>query len=97
MKRRFSSQRLHQWFVSAVYPTFFLSPLFEFEKSVQLRDLSVRTRLWCHNAISRIFTSTNLGRTDDLDRRTCIFGRISRAGSCQCAGDDELAFACTSG
>ena len=42
-------------------------PFFEFENSVQLRDLSFRTRLWRHNAISRIFTSTNLGRTDDLD------------------------------
>lgn len=36
-------------------------PFFEFENRVQLRDLSFRTRLWRHNAISRIFTSTNLG------------------------------------
>ncbi len=27
---------------------------------------SLRNRLWCHNAINRIFTSTSLSRPDDL-------------------------------
>jgi hypothetical protein len=43
--------------------------LFKFENIAQLGGFSLRSRLWCHNAINRIFTSTTLrgGRT------TCIF------------------------
>jgi hypothetical protein len=80
-----SRQRLHQWEVSMV-------PLSE--NSVQVRDLSVRARLWCHNAISRIFTPTILRLMNDGCLKLRIFGRTTRAESCQCAGDRELAFAC---
>ena len=58
-------------------------PLFEFENDVHVRDLSFRTRLWCHNAISRIFTSTNLGRTEDPDLARVTFGPINRPESCR--------------
>jgi len=83
-----SRQRLHQWEVSML-------PLSE--NSVQVRDLSVRARLWCHNAISRIFTPTILLLIDDRCLKLRIFGRTTRAESCQCAGDHELTFACAGG
>ena len=43
--------------------------------------VAVRSRLWCHNAINRLFTSTALSRPDHLNLSWGIFALVTRAES----------------
>ena len=63
---------------SVLEASFFLSPRFKFENAVQLRDALLRTRLWCHNASSRIFTSADVSPADDLYVTLGFFSWITR-------------------
>ena len=75
--------------------TFFLFPLAEFSNGVQLRALSPRSKLWCHNAINRILTLPNLGRQDALDLSRGVFTPIARPTFGWFAEVQEPAFVCT--
>ena len=84
---------VHDGFVNAVQLAYYLSPLFQFKDIVEILDFSLRIRVLCHSAISRIFTSTNISPKDDLYFTLGIFGRITRIECRRTAGNQVFAFA----
>jgi hypothetical protein len=60
----------------------------------RVTDVSLRARLWCHNAINRVFTST--GRIDALDLVRGTWSSIACPEALRCSVLQEPAFACTS-